>query len=280
MNQVLGLQIEIDEEESSVGPFRLDLAGNDSRTQNPVVIENQFGRTNHDHLGKLITYAAGREAGILIWIAMEFQEPHRDALRWLNSVTGQGMLFYGLNLEVFQIDDSRPAPRYTLIAGPPPSQQPTNVSLVSPRSATYQEFWAKFLQHLKTSHPGVTRAAAPQPQSWFSTGAGVSGFSVGATFSGDWKFRIELYIDTGNKEQNKLAFAQLKESEGSIHEAIGEQLEWDELPDRRASRLFLSRSGTIDDAPEQLQEYISWGVERIARFKEVFRPLISRITLS
>lgn len=279
LNEVLGLQIDIGEEESPVGVFRLDLAGNDARTQMPVVIENQFGKTDHDHLGKLITYAADREAGVLIWIAMEFQEPHRDALRWLNSITGQDMLFYGLKLEVFQIDASRPAPRYTVIAEPLLSKLPRPESQELPqRQLAYQDFWAKFLQHLKSKYPGMTRASTPGPQSWFSTGIGNSGFSIGANFTGDGRFRVELYIDTGNKEQNKAAFAQLRESEGSIHEAIGEPLEWQELPERRASRISLPRPGTIDDT-KQHEEYISWSAERMTKFREVFRPFISRLTL-
>ena len=89
LNGVLGLQIDIDEAESAVGPFRLDLAGNETLTQKPIVIENQFGKTDHDHLGKLITYAASREAGILVWVAMDFQDAHRTALKWLISITGQ-----------------------------------------------------------------------------------------------------------------------------------------------------------------------------------------------
>lgn len=241
------------------------------------MIENQFGRTNHDHLGKLITYAAGREAGILIWIAMDFQQPHRDALQWLNNVTGQDMLFYGVNLEVFRIDASRPAFKYTVVVEPPLSKRPHII--VSPKAASYQAFWGKFLEHLKKSHPGFTRATSPQPQSWFSTGAGISGFGVNASFTGEGRFRVELYIDTGNKEQNKAAFAQLKELEGSIHDAIGEPLEWEELPDRRASRISLPRTGGIDDSPAQLNEYVLWGAEQMAKFREVFRPLLTQLSL-
>ncbi len=278
LNDVLGLQIEIDEAELPVGNFRLDLAGNDASTQKPVVIENQFGKTDHDHLGKLITYAAGREAGILIWIAMEFQEPHRTALHWLNNVTGQDMLFYGLTLGVFRIDDSKPAPKYTLVVEPHSSKRPRIISTApSPRAMNYQDFWTKFLKHLKSKYPGVTRAASARPQSWLSTGAGVSGFSIGASFTGSRNFCIELYIDTGNKEQNKQAFAELKESEVSIHDALGDLLDWEELPERRASRISLSKAGTIDDTPEQLQEYIIWGAERMAKFREVFRPLLTRL---
>ena len=282
LNDALGLQIEIEEAESRVGNFRLDLAGNEARTQKPVVIENQFGKTDHDHLGKLITYAAGREAGILVWIAMDFQQPHRDALHWLNGITGPEMLFYGVNLEVFRIDESSPAPKYTLVVEPPPYKRSSSVSTISPKAASYQAFWAKFLQHMKDKYPGVTRAISAQAQSWFSTGAGVSGFSLNATFTGDGRFRVELYIDTGNKEQNKAAFGQLQESDGAIQQTIGENLDWTELPDRRASRISLYRPGssTIDDSSETLDEYVLWGSERMARFREVFRPLLTRLTLA
>ena len=283
LNEALGLLIEIEEQESPVGSFRLDLAGNDGLTQKPVVIENQFGKTDHDHLGKLITYAAGREAGILVWIAMDFQQPHRDALHWLNIVTGPEMLFYGVNLEVFRIDDSLPAPRYTLVVEPPPSKRPRLVSLeLSPRAAKYQSFWTAFLQHLKSNYPGVTRANAAPSDSYFFIGGGISGFSVGAYFTGDERFRVELYIDTGNREQNESAFVQLKESEGPIHEAIGEPLEWAGLPDSRASRTSLYRDGrcTIDDRPEELNEYVLWGCRHMAKFREVFRPLLTRLVLT
>lgn len=278
LNEALNLQIEIEEVESSVGPFRLDLAGNEARTQKPVVIENQFGNSDHGHLGKLITYSAGKEAGVLIWIAMTFQEPHLSALRWLNSVTSDDMLFFGVALEVFRIGDSNPAPKYTVVVAPP-NKLPPAVSESSPRAQSYKEFWRMFLEHLRTNYPGVTRAATPQAQSWFYTGAGVSGFNVGAAFTGEERFRVELYIDTGNSEQNKKAFQELKESEDAIHAALGKSLEWSELPDRRASRISISTPGTIDQS-NQHQEYISWGAKWLAEFKKEFRPRLSRLELT
>ena len=280
LNEALGLQIEIDEAESSVGEFRLDLAGTEASTQSPVVIENQFGDSNHDHLGKLITYSAGREAGILIWVASEFREPHRIALDWLNSISGKDMLFYGVELEVFKIDDSKPAAKYTVIAEPPLSKRPTAISSTpSARALAYRDFWADFLSHLKINYPGVTRASAAQPFSWFSTGAGLSGFSVGAAFTYDGGFQVELYIDTGIKEQNERALAELKISEASIIQAIGEPLEWQELPERRGKRIRLAREGSIEDSPDMLQEYIIWGTGRMAKFKDVFRPRLTQLVL-
>ena len=75
-----------------------------------MVIENQYGGTDYDHLGKLITYAAGREAGVLVWFAIQFQEAHEAALQWLNDITGPEMAFYGVRLEILKIDDSNPHP--------------------------------------------------------------------------------------------------------------------------------------------------------------------------
>jgi hypothetical protein len=258
-----------------VGKFRLDLAGTEASTKRPVVIENQFGESNHDHLGKLITYAAGKEAGILVWVASEFTEPHRAALEWLNNISGPDMSFYGVELEVFRIDGSKPAAKYTPVVEPPQAKRPTvPVEALSSRASAYREFWSQFLNHLKSNYPGVTRAVAAHPYSDFYTGAGVSGFWVGAIFTYDGLFQVELYIDTGNKEQNKRALAQLKEFEGSIRESLGDAIEWQELPDKRYSRIRLTREGSID-AQKQRQEYNLWGTDLLYRFKQVFRPLLN-----
>ena len=278
LNEALGLQMEIEEAESRVGNFRLDLAGVEATTKRPVVIENQYGATNHDHLGKLITYAAGREAGVLVWLAMQVQEAHAAALQWLNDVTGPDMAFYGVRLEVLTIDKSNPAPLYTVEVSPPRSKLPP-VEEPSERGVRYREFWAQFIDHLRTNHPGMTRARTPSARGWFSTGVGISGFSIGAAFTGDGDFRVELYIDTGNREQNKNFFRELKESEASIHERIA-QLRWTELPDARASRISWLRPGAITDSPEKLQNYISWGSEGMVKFREVFVPMLRNLSLS
>ena len=278
LSSALGLEIQFDEAEAPVGNFRLDLAGMDSLSRKPVVVENQFGKSDHDHLGKLLTYAAGREAGVLIWIATEFQEPHRAALRWLNSVTGEDLVFYGVQLEVFRIDDSKPAPKFTVVVWPPEEKRPKPAGPDdSPRGRAYRDFWTRFLQHVRDKYPGLTRAKVPNAANWFSTGIGFGSFSVGSTFTGDGRFRVELYIDSGNKEQNERLFMRLKESENSIDQELGATLVWDELAVRRAYRIYLPREGTVDDSPEQLKEYIVWGAREMARFKEVFRPLLAQL---
>ena len=167
LNEALGLQMDIDEAETPVGDFRLDLAGSETTTKRPVVIENQYGSSDHDHLGKLITYAADREAGILVWLAGDFRDAHQKALQWLNDVTGPDMAFIGVRLAVFKIDDSRPAPLYTVVVSPPRSKLPV-LQQPSERGARYRDFWSRFIDHLQTEHPGLTRAKSPQAQSYDS----------------------------------------------------------------------------------------------------------------
>ena len=280
LSEALGLQIEFDEAEGQVGNFRLDLAGYEGTSQRPVVVENQFGKTDHAHLGKLITYAAGREAGVLVWIANMFREPHRRALEWLNRTSDEDLLFYGVELQVWQIDNSKPAPRYNVVAKPPLQKMPVLPSEPSGRTMKYQAFWAKLLEYVRTNYPNVvSRSITPPVRSYISTHAGVTGFFIGSAFTIDKRFRVELYIDTGDRQRNKRAFAALHGSQEEIERAIGEELDWDEIPDKRASRISVYRTGWLDEATQQVNDYVAWAAQRMALFREVFQPRLKELEL-
>jgi len=279
LNDTLKLQIEIEGKEEQVHNFRLDLIGTDNASQMPVIIENQFGASDHDHLGKLITYSAVKEAGIMIWIANEIQTAHKAAIEWLNKISPQEMTFYGIELEVFQIDDSLPAPNFRIVAGPPPSKRSPVPDEISPRNKRYQEFFDKLRARILNSEPNFTRAKA-LPQSWWGLGIGRSGFSVASDFTIDNKFRVEIYIDTGKRENNDFAFAELKENSVSIHEKVEKELIWDSLPDSRACRIYIARDGTIDDDEQKLSEIIEWASPLIIKFRKVFSPLVRNIQIN
>ncbi len=276
LNDVLNLQIEIEGKEEQVDNFRLDLTGTDNASQLPIIIENQFGSSDHDHLGKLITYSAAKEAGIMIWIANEIQTAHRTAIEWLNKISPQEMTFYGIELEVFRVDNSLPAPNFRIVAGPPPSKRKYLPDEISPRNKRYQEFFNGLRATILNKEPNITRAKA-LPQSWWSLGIGRSGFSVTSAFTIARKFRIEIFIDTGKKESNDLAFAELKENSVSIHEKVGKELIWDSLPDSRGCRIYVARDGTIDDDEKKLTEIVEWATPLIIKFREVFSPLVRNI---
>lgn len=118
LGDALGLDLEVREQEAAVGPFSLDLLVHDVNGDRPVVIENQLDATDHDHLGKLLTYAAGYDAHVVIWIGKTFREEHRAALDWLNSRTGESTSFFGVVVEVWRISSSTAAPHFSVVASP------------------------------------------------------------------------------------------------------------------------------------------------------------------
>lgn len=277
LNEVLHRQIELDSREESVENFRLDLAGTDMLTQRPVIVENQFGRSDHDHLGKLITYAAGKEAGVMIWIANEIQGAHRAAIEWLNKISPPEMSFNAIELEVLQIDQSLPAPYLRVVAGPIlTGHGDIGPGAISARNKRYQDFFEQLRGNVLALRPNITRAKAV-PWSYWSFGAGRSGFFISAAFTIDSRFRVELYLDTGVKESNDLAFGELKQKQAHIEEEVGTALVWDALPDSRACRIYTAVDGNIDDTEEHLVELKEWAAPLLVRFRDTFSPLTRNI---
>lgn len=276
LNNVLNLQIEIESNEEYIYNFRLDLSGTENYSQTPVIIENQFGLSDHDHLGKLLTYSANKEAGIIIWIASEVQIAHRNTVEWLNRISPEEMTFYCVELEVFRIDNSLPAPNFRIVAGPPPSKRRGLApGEISPRVKKYMAFFEKLRGKVLEHDSSFTRKVSPQ--SYWSSGIGKSGFSLATDFTMENNFRIEIYIDTGNKGYNEEAFMALKENRELIEEKIGHELKWDLIPDKRANRIYISTEGSIDDSEDRLESIMEWAVPYIIKFKEVFSPLVKNI---
>lgn len=118
LGQALGLELEIEGTEKNVGPFRADILCREVLADHWVLIENQIEKTDHTHLGQVITYASGLDAATIIWVAREFTEEHRAAIDWLNNISGDDFNFFGLEIELWQIGDSQPAPRFNVVAKP------------------------------------------------------------------------------------------------------------------------------------------------------------------
>ena len=118
LSETIGLELEVEAQEKHVGPFRADILCKDTVTDSWVLIENQLERTNHTHLGQLLTYAAGLDAVTVVWIAERFTEEHRAALDWLNEITAEGFSFFGLEIELWRIGDSPMAPKFNVVSHP------------------------------------------------------------------------------------------------------------------------------------------------------------------
>ena len=118
LSETIGIDIVFEERESPVGNFSLDIFAKEESTDRTIIIENQLEDTNHDHLGKLITYASGKDASIIIWIVKKARDEHRQAIEWLNSHTDKEIGFYLLEIELWKIGDSNPAPKFNIVERP------------------------------------------------------------------------------------------------------------------------------------------------------------------
>lgn len=265
LGEVLGMDLELIKREAGVGDFSVDLLARDLGTGHNVIIENQFGATDHDHLGKLLTYAAGFNASTVLWISETFRDEHRSALGWLNGRTGSDTQFFGMTVEVLQIDDSKPAYRFRLVVSPDGWERAKRSipdGQTSPRAEAYRQFFQKLIDELRDQHH-FTRARAAQPQNWYQFTSGVAGIYYAACFGQGGKARVELYIDQGDAETNKRLFDALAADCQDIEREFGKPLTWERLDDRRASRIALYRAGSIDDDEETLSVIRAWMIEQL-----------------
>ena len=281
LGEALGLDLELQSQEAAVGGYSLDIFAHDGNGR-PVVIENQLGPTDHSHLGQLLTYAAGFDANVTVWIAKEFRDEHRETLDLLNHRTDERTDFFGVEVELWRIGDSRPAVNFNVVSSPNEWRKRTVTNRgaardgVSERRERYQHFFQGLIDTLREEHR-FTNARRGQPQNWHSFSAGRTGFSYGASFNADRQVRVEFYIDPGEQERNKRTFDQLEELRELFESELGEGLLWDRLDNRRASRISVRRPGSIDDDQETLDEIRDWMIERLLAFKKVFGPRLTEL---
>jgi hypothetical protein len=243
-----------------------------------VIIENQLAPTNHDHLGKLLTYAAGYDAAVAVWVAPEFRDEHRQSLDWLNQRTDINTEFFGVIVEAVQIDESRPAPNFRLVAAPNDWRKAnigTDGRQPSVKGDAYRAFFQGLIDRLREQH-NFTGARKAQPVSWYGFSSGTSGVSYGFVFGGG-RARAETYIDRGEAQWNKWLFDELYAQRDGIEAEFGERLEWQRLNTKRASRIAIYRQGSIEDPPAMRQEIEDWAVEWLLRFRDVLGPRVAAL---
>lgn len=278
LGEALGMDLEVAAREADVGEFSLDVLAKDLGTGRHVVIENQFGATDHDHLGKLITYAAGVDAAAVIWLTETVRDEHRQALEWLNRRTDADVHFFAVAVEVVQIDESRPAVLFKPVVFPNEWQQAARETAerqASPRAEAYRRYFQVLIDELREKHR-FTGARVAQPQNWYLFPSGVQGVNYGTSFAQAGRVRAELYIDQGDADRNKALFDSLLKQREAIEQEFKGPLEWERLDDRRASRVAAYRDGSIDLPEEKLAEIRVWAVETLLRLKQVLGPRLAR----
>jgi len=176
LGEAIGIELEMISEEKRVGPFRADILCKDTLTDKFVLVENQLERTDHNHLGQLMTYAAGLNAVTIVWIAKTFSDEHRAAMDWLNNITDDKINFFGIEIEVYKIGDSLPAPMFQIVAKPNDWSKSIRSSSTSPEDLTPAkqlnlEYWETMKKYFEASGTFL-KSQKSQPQHWtnFSLG--------------------------------------------------------------------------------------------------------------
>ncbi len=276
LSDVIDLTLASAEREQTAGDFSVDLVAEDE-AGNPVVIENQLGKSDHDHLGKLVTYLTAVDAKSAIWIVADPRPEHVRAITWLNESSSAS--FYLLKLEAIRIGASEPAPLLTLIVGPSEESREVGETkrVLAERHVIRQRFWTQLLERAK-GRTKLHAAISPGKENWLGTGAGRAGlgFDYGIR---EHDVQVELYIDRGKdaERENEAIFDTLAASREQIEAAFGEPLDWERLEGKRACRIAkrLPVGGYRDE--DRWPAIHDAMVDAMMRLERALRPAIDKL---
>jgi hypothetical protein len=277
LNEALDLSLVNVDREQAAGSFSIDLVAEDEGG-GAVIIENQLEKSNHDHLGKLITYLTGMGAKAAIWIVADPRPEHVAAITWLNESSSAS--FYMVKVEAVRIGDSPAAPLFTLIVGP--SKETKDVGLtkknIAERYGIRKKWWSQLVER-----PGAKLHAhiTPGEYAWIGTTSGIRGLGFNYVVFQD-ECAAELYIDRGKdaEEENKAIFTQLSAHKNEIEKAFGASLNWERLDNRRACRIRYTQPGGGYRSPEEqwpkIQDTI---IDAMNRLDVALKPFLKQLKL-
>jgi hypothetical protein len=269
LGDLLGIEVSLVQNESKVGDFSLDLLGTNLSDDTPLIVENQLARTDHSHLGQLLTYAGGLEPSTIVWIATEFRDEHRAALDWLNEVTDEQTHFFGVVVKAIRVDDSAPAPWLELVVKPNEWSELTKRAAQS-RNYTeaedrYRRFWQSFLHTQRSKHEvfAPKRAIARQ---WMSLKTGVREAGLGMNVE-----PTRIYVDIwfrASPATNTQRIEHLMKHRELVESTFGATLSWEELEDGRRARIGFYGEGALLEE-ENWPTYQDWLADTAIRFLRV-----------
>lgn len=270
LNETIGLTLSEVEKEVYVGSYRCDLVGKDEVTGEKVIIENQLETSNHDHLGKIITYASGLDATVIVWIVKEAKEEHRSAIEWLNNNTSTSINFFLIEIHAYQIGDSLYAPKFEVVEKPngfiKNSKNQGSVGEYNKSQSERLIFWTRFNEIvIERGKPFSVRKATTDH--WYDIAIGVSRAHVGLTLvNKEGCIGVELYIN-----DDKELFDELFEKREEIEAKLGITLDWQRLDDKKASRIMHRIPGLNFDDHSNYDKLMNEMIDKGVLFAKIFK---------
>ena len=274
LNEILGLTLVDISKETYVGSYRCDLFAKDETTGIKVIIENQLEMSNHDHLGKIITYASGLDAKVVVWIVKEAREEHRSAIEWLNNNTNSNINFFLIEIHAYKIGNSDNAPMFQVIEQPNDfikNNKSINSNDTMNKSQSQRlEFWNQFNNVLvERGKPFNVRKATTDH--WYNVAIGTSDAHIDITLvNKDSVIGVELYI-TDNKD----LFDKLYQKKDEIEADLGFKLDWRRLNNSKASRIVTFIKGLNFDDHSNYNDLMNKTIDLAVLMRDTFKKYIN-----
>ncbi|WP_144902200.1 DUF4268 domain-containing protein [Halobellus captivus] len=276
----LGIELEDARTEEAVGDFSADIVAREMNTGEAVVIENQYNKTDHDHLGKLLTYSSGKDAGFTIWLAEEFRPEHRSVLEWLNESGPKDVKFFAIKPRVVSVEGSdKRGFEFEIIVEPNEWERDITDDSLSESERSYRQFFAELVEAYSEKRPSWYKLK-PGPRNYLTFSAGLSRVRLGWVFHQGPEFSVELYISTPDKERNEEIFQSLREEQEDIESSLEAELEWERLPEKQACRIKWPtpiEASITELTTDQRTQLIEWGVDAMNVFQNEFEPRVSQL---
>lgn len=250
LGEAIEIELEVEAQEKDVGPFRADILCKDTTTDHWVLIENQLERTDHVHLGQLLTYAAGLEAVTIVWIAARFSDEHRATLDWLNNITDSTFNFFGIEVELWRIGESLMAPKFNLVSKPndwtknvKQSASASQTAEASQSGQLHLAFWTQFRQFMQDQGSKLS-IQRPKPQYWSDVGLGRTGYYISCMNGMRDGWSGVAFVVSAPSSLAVLNV--IKDRYGAVLEELraalqpANQLEWDESNKRKQNYVWLN----------------------------------------
>ena len=265
--EALGLEdIVVEGKEVHVDDFRLDILASEAEQGRKIVIENQLEDSNHDHLGKLITYAAGKSADIMVWIVKMAKDAHRAAIEWLNEHSDGKIGFFLCEIKLYRIGGSAPAVKFEVIEAPNNWSKDIMKSLTETQQRRY-DYWEAFQKYAfrnKEFSQNFNPKKVPVDH-WlnFSIGSSACNLSVLQIYKRN-ELEVQLWIS-----DNKELFHALKNNKTEIEAETGLKFDWQEKPEKKASSITIAKKVHLEDRKEW-EEQFQWAIDVLLRMKASF----------
>lgn len=268
----VGLEITVDEVESAVGDFNVDIFASEIGTGRKIIIENQLEETNHDHLGKLITYASGKSADVIIWLVKHAREEHKAAIEWLNNHTDDKIGFFLCEIKLYKIGDSEPAVKFEIIEKPNDwSKEVKKSEAITLTQQKRYDYWVAFEDYAfqNSNFAKNFNRRKPSTDHWLDFSIGSSACHISALqIRKNEELNVEFYIN-----DDKSLFSILAQNKDDIEKIVGFSLDWRELPDKKASRILAKKQVELENKTKWNEQF-DWLIEVMLKMKFAFKKYL------